>query len=175
MACYINKIHCLLLFWEVCGRIKKKCRIPWRSIIQNLNPNNPVVILLSRWSLHSIVPIEGAVLFELTKPLYREPHNCCLSVLWWLTPFSTIQMYFSYIVPGGQFYWWRKSEYPKKTTDLSQVTDKLNHIALYRGHLAWAGFELTTLVVIGTNCTCSCKSNYHTITTTMATNRYRIT
>ena len=26
------------------------------------------------------------------------------------------------------------------------------------------GFELTTLVVIGTGCTCCCKSNYHTIT-----------
>jgi hypothetical protein len=29
-----------------------------------------------------------------------------------------------------------------------------------------AGFELTTLVVIDTDCTGSCKSNYHTITTT---------
>ena len=29
------------------------------------------------------------------------------------------------------------------------------------------GFELATLVVIGTACTVSCKSNYHTITTTM--------
>jgi hypothetical protein len=28
------------------------------------------------------------------------------------------------------------------------------------------GFELTTLVVTGTNCTGSCKSNNHTITTT---------
>jgi hypothetical protein len=28
------------------------------------------------------------------------------------------------------------------------------------------GFELTTLVVIGTDCICSCKSIYHTITTT---------
>ena len=26
---------------------------------------------------------------------------------------------------GGQFYWWRKPEDPKKTTDLRQVTDKL--------------------------------------------------
>jgi hypothetical protein len=34
----------------------------------------------------------------------------------------------------------------------------------------WMGFELTTLVVIGTDCTGSCKSNYHTIKTTTAPN-----
>ena len=41
----------------------------------------------------------------------------------------------------------------------------LSHIMLYWVHLVWAGFKLTTLVVIGTDCIGSCKSNYHTITT----------
>jgi hypothetical protein len=59
-----------------------------------------------------------------------------------------------------EFRW--KLEYREKTIDLSQVTDKLYHIMLYTS--PWSRFELTTSVVIGTDCTGSCKSNYHTIT-----------
>jgi hypothetical protein len=57
----------------------------------------------------------------------------------------------------------------KKNNDLSQVTDKLYYIMLYTSPLS--RFELTTSVVIGTDCKGSCKSNFHTITATALLNK----
>ena len=97
-------------------------------------------------------------------------------VISWRSVLSCYIVAISFIVlyRGDQFYWWRKPEDSEKTTDLSQVTDKLYHIMLYRVHLAWVGFKLTTLEAIGTDCIGSCKSNFHTITTPIKSGNYDI-
>jgi hypothetical protein len=57
-----------------------------------------------------------------------------------LTPFSKI---FQLLLL------WRKLEYPQKSTDLSQVTDKLYHIMFYRAHLSINGSKNSLLFVFG--------------------------
>ena len=81
--------------------------------------------------------------------------------LWFLMPLSVIFQ----LCRGSQFHWWRKLEYPEKTTDLQQFTDKLYHIMLYRVHFGISGIQTQN---ISGDCIDSCKFKYHTIMTTTA-------
>ena len=90
---------------------------------------------------HKLFSIKVWQKYDQIRDNFTDNMYFYVSFLWYLTPLSIIfQLYC-----GSQFYWWRKLEYPEKTT---------------------AGFKLTTLVVNSTDCIGSCKSNYHTITTT---------
>ena len=54
---------------------------------------------------------------------------------------------------------------------LPEVTDKLYHMVLYRIHFVMSDIQahnVRELVVIDTDCICSCKSNYHVLTTMTA-------
>ena len=85
--------------------------------------------------------------------------------LWCLTPLSTIFQLHLYIVAvsligagngiPGENHW-----------PVASHWQTLSHKCCIDYTSPWMGFKLTTSVVIGTDCICSCKSNFHTTTTT---------
>ena len=90
--------------------------------------------------------------------------NICMIEMLSIVPLNLISTIFQ-LHRCGQFYWWRKPDYMKKTTDLPPVSDTFYHIMLY-----WINF----VIVIGTDCRGSFKYNYHTIMTTTIPTQYWI-
>ena len=77
------------------------------------------------------------------------------------------QQYFSYIV-AVSFIGGGNPEYTEKTINMLQVTDKLYHIMLYLEHLVISGIQTHNL----SDCTGSCKSKNHMMTTSTASVQY---
>ena len=66
-----------------------------------------------------------------------------------------------------QFYWWKKSEYTVKITELSQATDILYDLNLYLVHLELTNNSDVKRWLYRYKCIWICKPSYHAILGTM--------
>ena len=129
-------------------------RQEWELHLKEISKEQKIILILR--DRESVWKLQYKLLMLLSISSCVD-YSLCWYVTWLgllcFMPLSTVlQLY-----DGCQFDWWRNLEYLEKTTDLSEVTDKLYHDGQ---------------VVIGTDCIGSCKSNYHTTTATPLMSRY---
>ena len=126
----------------------------WESI--------PIIIQLVNFRRCGL--IRGTTVFQFSTPIklaftiWERDRVMVLNAT-----FNNISIYKN----GYHFYWWRKTGEPRENHQpVASHEQTWSHKVCIERTSPWTGFELITLVVIGTDCTGSCKSNYHTIMTT---------
>ena len=84
--------------------------------------------VFSNWSMYlTVLHMTGQTNMNERSPNMTPKRLLSFDLIWfwlWLTPLSAIfQLYH-----GDQFSWWKKPEYPERTTDHGQATSKLYHL-----------------------------------------------
>jgi hypothetical protein len=123
--------------------------------------------ILSSNPIHGEMYSKQDFVIKFVSDLWQFDGFHCIKLVWLVYGVQRhSQHYFSYIM--GSVLLVEETGVPGENHQPATSHWQLYHVKLYRIHLTWTGLELITLVVIGTDCTGSCKSNYHTITTTTA-------
>ena len=130
------------------------------------------------WDVLSVFEVPGiyCISYEGEVNQMVGAYNCLIFVqiekLKWLgwgimvfnVTFNHMQLYYRAVsfIGGGNGSTWRNQLTSHKSLTNFITSCCIKHTS------PWAGFKLTILVMIGTDCTASCKFNYHTIMTTTA-------
>ena len=121
-------------------------------------------------SCYFYIPLTDVVLTDCPNPgsriLMIESKVTILIGLWCLTPLSIFYIVAVNFICGGN-----QSTRRKPSTFRKSLTNFMTWCSI-EYTLPWTGFKLTTLAVIGIDCTGSCQSHYHMIMNTTAHNHF---